>query len=194
MKKVLLIALVAVFGLTSVNAQDENTTGSFAKGDVFISGTASFSSVSFAGTSADAFTIAPSAGYFINENIALGLSVSYSDATLEFDGDDISVSTFGGGVFGRYYLTPSNQFSFFGNVGIGYSTADMAGVDLNTISAAFAPGISYFVSDCIAIEAAVGVLGYSSSKFDAEGEEAINTLINEKNTENNKAYSWFLGD
>ena len=30
--------------------------------------------------------------------------------------------------------------------------------------------------------------------FQRQIEEAINTLINEKNTENNKAYSWFLGD
>jgi len=30
--------------------------------------------------------------------------------------------------------------------------------------------------------------------FQRQIEEAINTLINEKNQENNKAYSWFLGD
>jgi|TARA_R100001510_G_C7496596_1_gene102058 hypothetical protein len=30
--------------------------------------------------------------------------------------------------------------------------------------------------------------------FQRQIEEAINTLINEKNQENNKAYSWFIGD
>lgn len=30
--------------------------------------------------------------------------------------------------------------------------------------------------------------------FQRQIEEAINTLINEKNTENNKAYAWFIGD
>jgi len=30
--------------------------------------------------------------------------------------------------------------------------------------------------------------------FQRQIEEAINALINEKNQENNKAYSWFLGD
>ena len=30
--------------------------------------------------------------------------------------------------------------------------------------------------------------------FQRQIEEAINTLINEKNQENNKAYCWFIGD
>ena len=30
--------------------------------------------------------------------------------------------------------------------------------------------------------------------FQRQIEEAINTLINEKNTENNKAFAWFIGD
>jgi len=32
------------------------------------------------------------------------------------------------------------------------------------------------------------------SFFQRQIEEAINTLINEKNQENNKAYAWFIGD
>jgi hypothetical protein len=30
--------------------------------------------------------------------------------------------------------------------------------------------------------------------FQRQIEEAINTLINEKNTENNKVFSWFIGE
>ncbi len=30
--------------------------------------------------------------------------------------------------------------------------------------------------------------------FQRQIEEALNTLINEKNTESNKAFSWFMGD
>ena len=30
--------------------------------------------------------------------------------------------------------------------------------------------------------------------FQRQIEEAINTLINEKNTENNKAFAWFIGE
>ncbi len=30
--------------------------------------------------------------------------------------------------------------------------------------------------------------------FQRQIEEAINTLINEKNQENNKAYAWFIGE
>ena len=30
--------------------------------------------------------------------------------------------------------------------------------------------------------------------FQRQIEEAINTLINEKNNENNKAYAWFIGE
>lgn len=166
---------VAVFGFTNVNAQDDKTIGGFAEGDIFIAGSASFSSVSIDGASVDAFSIAPSAGYFIKENIAVGLSISYSDATIDFDGDDIEASTFGGGVFGRYYCNPSSQFSFFGNLGVSYSTTDLGDADLNTFGVGLAPGISYFLSNNFAIEASVGVLGYSSSKI-GDDSDSINTF------------------
>lgn len=36
MKKLLFTAAIAVLGFTSVNAQEEMTTGGFANGDVFV--------------------------------------------------------------------------------------------------------------------------------------------------------------
>ncbi len=179
MKKLLFIA-IAVLGLTAVNAQEETKTGGFEKGDVFISGTVGFTTTSAGDISSDTFVIAPSAGYFVNENFAVGLSATYSEASVAFDlaedNAEVDAKTFGGGVFGRYYFTPANQFSFFGNLGVAYASTDFVGTDLNTFSVGLAPGINYFLSDCIAIEASVGVLGYSSAKFDVDGAEAVNTF------------------
>ncbi|MFT4806242.1 MAG: hypothetical protein ACI9YE_003474, partial [Psychroserpens sp.] len=48
MKKLLFMTAIAVFGLSNVNAQDENTIGGFEKGDVYVSGSVGFSNTKVA--------------------------------------------------------------------------------------------------------------------------------------------------
>ena len=178
MKKVLLIAAVAVFGLTSANAQDENTTGGFAKGDVYASGTVQFSNTKVADIKSNEFTFSPAVGYFINDNIALELNVLVGTGE---DFNEDKTSTFGAGLGATYFFAPANQFSFTLGAGVSYANSKFepnGGEEskVNAFGIAVAPGLNYFVSDCIALRASIGALSYTSAKADEDGAEAVNTF------------------
>ncbi|OUR91062.1 hypothetical protein A9Q87_11335 [Flavobacteriales bacterium 34_180_T64] len=178
MKKVLLIAAVAVFGLTSANAQDENKTGSFAKGDIYASGTVGFNSFKQGDAKSNDFTFSPAVGYFISENIALELNLLVGTGE---DTAETKTSMFGGGLGATYFFTPSNEFSFTLGAGVSYATAKVepnGGTEskVNAFGFAVAPGLNYFVSNCIALRASIGALSYTSAKADFDGAEAANNI------------------
>ncbi|MEM5566220.1 OmpW family outer membrane protein [Psychroserpens sp. AS72] len=182
MKKLLLMAAVAVFGFSNVNAQDENTTGGFAEGDVYVSGTVGFTSQSQDEAKTNNLSFSPTVGYFISENIALEFNLLVGSSKQEFGGAEDKQSQFGAGLGATYFFTPSEQFSFTLGAGVAYvsSKEEEAGFDddykVNTLGFAVAPGVNYFVSDCIALRASIGALSYTSSKADVDGAEALNTF------------------
>lgn len=184
MKKLLLSA-IAVFAFTAANAQ-ENL---FAKGDVFLSGTVNVGSTKQGDNSTTGFTFSPKAGYFVTENIAVGLGVDfYSNKNDNGAGSVDKDNNFGANVFGRYYFTPASQFSVFGQLGFGISsekntqevtvgnTTVSTDTKYNGFNVALAPGINYAISKHFSLEAAWGVLGYNSRKLDADGAKAANTF------------------
>lgn len=176
MKKVLLVAAVAVFGLNAT-AQEETTNGGFAQGDVFITGSVGYASHSSGDTEANHFEIAPSAGYFVSENIALGLRIGYmSDKSEVGNTTTEELSTLILGAFGRYYFMPADQFSIFGELGLNYLSVnnDIGGGEANGFGLALAPGISYFVSSNFALEARFGILGYQT--VEPDGGESNDTF------------------
>ncbi|WP_296383341.1 OmpW family outer membrane protein [Winogradskyella sp.] len=178
MKKLLFMAAVAVFGFTSVNAQEETTTGGFANGDIYVSGSVGFNSAKQADAKSNSFNFSPSVGYFINDNIALELNLLIG--TAEAANDD-KTTNIGAGLGARYFFTPSNQFSFTLGAGVSYTNSKFepnggAEAKFNTFAIAVTPGVNYFVSDCIALRASVGALSYSSAKADVDGAEALNNF------------------
>jgi len=181
MKKILLSA-VAVMAFGFANAQDVPTTG-FSQGDVFISGAVGYTSEKTGDFKTDQFKIIPRAAYFVTNNISVGVQLGYTTgtATTVVGGpvDPITVEndvkTFEAGAFGRYYFTPARNFSFFGQLGVGYmstKTEPEGGPDTKDtgINLGLAPGISYFVSEHIALEATFGLLGYNSVNPDGDGD------------------------
>ncbi len=204
MKKLLLIAAVAVFGFTNVNAQDDKTVGGFAEGDFYASGSIGYNSTEVGDFDVNSFTFSPSVGYFINENIALEATLIFgsSETTADFEGDSVGVdnSTFGGGLGATYFFTPSNQFSFTIGAGASYTSTksefDVDGSEeltTNTFGIAVAPGVNYFISECIALRASVGALSYTSSKLDVDGAESVNSFnINMNLTDINFAITFKL--
>ncbi|WP_299336185.1 OmpW family outer membrane protein [uncultured Psychroserpens sp.] len=178
MKKLLLMAAVAVFGFTNVNAQDENTTGGFAKDDVYVSGTVGFSNTKVADVKSNEFTFSPAVGYFISDNIALEANLLVGSGE---DFDEDKTSTFGAGLGATYFFTPSSQFSFTVGAGVAYASSKFepnGGEEskVNSFGVAVSPGLNYFVSDCFALRASVGALSYTSAKPDFDGAEATNTF------------------
>ncbi|RYJ45747.1 porin family protein [Flavobacterium beibuense] len=178
MKKVLL-SLTALFAFGLVSAQDTN--GGFANGDLFISGTVGFSNESTGDVKSNGFTVSPRLGYFVSENIAVGVSLGYTSTTDKAPNtEDETLSMLEVGAFGRYYFTPANKFSLFGQLGVAYASNKWEQGDLEAKSNGFniglAPGINYFVSDHLALEATFGILGYSTDKPDTDGAESTDTF------------------
>jgi len=180
MKKVLL-SLTALFAFGLANAQEATTSnGGFSQGDVFITGAVGFGSESTGDVKTNTFTFSPKAGYFVSENIAVGLSLAYTSTKDEAPGidgtEETKTNSFGAGAFGRYYFTPASQFSIFGQLGAGFQSDKTETGDVESKSNGFnvglAPGVSYFVSEHFAIEATFGILGYNTSKPDADGAES----------------------
>ena len=182
MKKLLLLSAIAVFGFSNVNAQEEGeSTKGFSKGDIFVTGSLSFGSESTGDIKENSFGFSPKAAYFVTENIAVGVALGYTSSKDEAPGvEDIEINMLEAGVFGRYYLTPAKQFSIFGELGANYQTSTWeqgpAELDTDGFNIGFAPGISYFVSDCIALEASFGVLKYATSEPDVAGSESTDTF------------------
>ena len=178
MKKLILTAAVALFAFTA-NAQDGAATGSFAKSDLFVSGTLGFSSTSQGDAKTSGFEFSPSVGYFLTDNIALEFGLGFgSDKAV----NDDKTTTVGVDLGARYFFTPASQFSFTVGAGFEYQTAttsfDAGGDDLkvNAFGFAVSPGVNYFVSDAFALRASIGALSYTSTKQDVSGADASNSF------------------
>ena len=125
--------------------------------------------------------------YFITDNISIGLaagiSSSRSDGVFEV-GDELRINSLSAGAFGRYYFTPKKRFSIFTELGVNYLTtkreyngfAAFTETRTNGFGARFAPGINYFVSKSIALEASVGILSYATAKDDLPGANSTNAF------------------
>lgn len=184
MKKILLSA-AAIMAFGFANAQDTPTKG-FTKGDVFASGSIGYGSEKTGENKNNVFTFSPKAGYFVTNNIAVGVKLGFtSGKDTEQVGPasiETKTNTFEAGAFGRYYFTPASQFSFFGELSAGFNSSktEIEGVPGESKSNGFnvgvAPGISYFVSNNIALEATFGLLGYKTNKPDVDGAESTDTF------------------
>lgn len=182
MKKVLLsVAALLAFGIAS--AQDDKTSEGgkgFSNGDIFMTGAVGISSEKTDDVKSTSFEIAPSAGMFVSDNIAVGLRLGFESTKNEAPlVEDEKITSFMVGAFGRYYTTPKNDFSFFAELGAYYMTnkVEQDPADefkTNTFGIQLTPNISYFVSEHFALEAGFGALSYQNEKPDADGTEATN--------------------
>lgn len=179
MKKII-FAAAALFAFGFANAQDKKESEGgkgFANGDVFISGSFGISSSKEGDLKTNGFEIMPRVGFFVSENIAIGGQIGYESTKVDNGVADATTNALSIGAFGRYYMTPASDFSLFGQLGVNYRTAeDAAEVKTNGFEVALAPGVSYFLSDNWAIEASIGVLGFSSEKEDVDGAENRTTF------------------
>ncbi|KOS06012.1 hypothetical protein AM493_08160 [Flavobacterium akiainvivens] len=188
MKK-LLFSLSTLLCITVAFAQETEPASGFLKGDAFISGTVGFGTQKTGDYKANQFTVAPKAGYFVSENIALGVGLGYrsqkSDQTDSFLGTtyETKTSTFEAGVFGRYYFTPASNFSIFTELSAAYATTKQeSNMDwatdftVNAFDVEFAPGFNYFVTRHLALEATFGFINYSTRKLDIDGAETTNAF------------------
>ena len=184
MKKLLLFAALAVFGLTDGIAQDEDNgngndtfTRGLNKGDIYLSGGLGYSSTSTDDVKNSTFIIMPAAGIMVTDNIAVGGTVGY----MSFQGEAGDVDTqdetvFQLGAYGKYIFNPENRFNYYAGLGVGYETRsyNLEGDDYkeNGIGGAAFLGAGFWLSDCVAIFTQVGAVEFSSTKPDFDNAEA----------------------
>ncbi len=176
----MLVGAVALFA--TVKAQVSTSTEGFAQGSTFITGAVGFASESIADEKTSGFTFAPSVGYFVTPNIAIGAKLGYTSLKNEEGSYEETTDLLTAGVFGRYYWMPASKFSIFAELGADYRslTEDDNAISneykANGFAIQLAPGMNYFLSNNFALEAKVGVLGYSSDKPDYTGAEATDNF------------------
>ena len=182
MKKVIL-SLVAVVALAfGANAQTD-------KGSMFIGGSLGFSSDKEAAPNAESlttFNIAPRFGYFVADNIAIGLGVGF-DSRKPAVANAESATSFFINPFARYYVpTAGENFKFFAELGVNYSTGDFLTTtttqDGNTETSEgssfgvnLSPNFAFFPASNWAVEFGIKGLYFESTSF--EGKEENKTTI-----------------
>jgi outer membrane protein W len=130
-------------------------------------------------------------GYFIADNVAVGLLVGFNTdknkqetpgtAPSKSTGEQTNNST-SLGLFGRMYTSPvDRKFALFGQLDLAYtmgkrtdedvfvsssgvSTSTKTRGERNSFGVMISPGVAFFLSDHIALEATFGAIGFSSGK------------------------------
>lgn len=125
MKKILLVGAVALCGL--VNAQ-------MTKGNWVVSGSTNIafsnasSKIKFDGNSVDGpkintFMVTPSVGYFVTDNIAVGMDLSFISVTQkDNDGDKSTNNTVSVMPTGTYYFKGATNVVPYAGAGVGYAS------------------------------------------------------------------------
>jgi outer membrane protein len=166
--------LLFVFVIVSAWAHAQTSAGS-----MMVGGSIAFSSSSRQGGSANddsGFVFAPSFGYFVSDNFAVGTSLWLGSSRSGTGAAKTTSSSFGLGPFARYYLFTSNeQFGFFGQAALSFQTGrtDPAFGNITktqTISFALQPGAAYFLNEHWAIE--LFLAGFSISSEDPNTDNA----------------------
>lgn len=173
MKKIFVLGFACF--IFQLNAQENEKAKDFGfnQKDFFVTG-----GISFITTDSDTdgfsinerFGIGTSVGRFLTEHIAAGISAEFS----AHNNGERTNNRYTAGVFGRYYATPENRFSLFGEFIASYANSE--GITPSFASYGYsitiAPGINYFLNEAFALQARFGQLGYSYNKRKDSNEES----------------------
>ncbi|MDO7848977.1 outer membrane beta-barrel protein [Hymenobacter sp. M29] len=189
MKKVLLFALLAASAQAS-HAQ------SIAAGTVSLGGSVGYSrntgkysytqgSTSYTQeTTSSQFTFTPSVGYFVKDNLAIGLNAgysayrksytSYTPAPTVVRAELDPTTTLRLGAYVQYYKMLTEQFGVLGTLSGGYQSSRDSQYNGNVIQefknsgyyAELTPGIIFFPIPKLGISASIGSLAYNHLSYD----------------------------
>ena len=154
MKKVLLVAAVMVMAVCGVQAQGKWYVGTTGIGAT--SGHPLFTGVMFQGDNT-AVGIAPEVGYNFSDNLAFGLGIGFASWGNE-------TSSFGINPYVRWSFWKKDNFAFYLQGDIQYTTFKMGPAKTNTFGIAVLPGVSYSFNEHFSMNCSVGSLGYAKTK------------------------------
>lgn len=134
------------------------------------------------------FTFMPVAGYFLNDRVAVGAGIGFDTQIYKDPQSTIEKTTTSKMVFspfGRYYLI-SGKGGIFAEASMGLSlgtnktfTSDVTDTqNVLGFSALISPGVYYYITPRMALEAKFGWLGFMSSvtKFDNDQKDMHNSF------------------
>ncbi|UOQ54205.1 autotransporter outer membrane beta-barrel domain-containing protein [Hymenobacter cellulosivorans] len=157
------------------------------------------------------FSLSPRAGYFLADNLVLGLITAYNHSRSESEGfDNVGIkntyTTKGNGYqlgpFVRYYKMLGEKAGFFGQLEAGYSRSSGESEDNNASLSTrknrgyyglLTPGFAYFPTPKLGLEITLGNVGYSKNTTvatDSFQQEPIRTT---ETTESGLGASFSLG-
>ncbi|CAL2105024.1 Outer membrane protein with beta-barrel domain [Tenacibaculum sp. 190524A02b] len=201
MKKLFLIAMILTLGI--VNGQEKNSKKIITKDSWFISGGFTINSENekinsnLGNNSPDVnkfgFGIAPETGIFIDDNLAIGLGIGYSYSKNQNVNDynrNDKAHVFSFSPFIKKYFSVSKNLLLSVKGELTYSSIKSKSefrdynsfnyrtyrTNGNSFDIGIRPGLSYFVSKSIALEANLGFLGYKTTSFenDSDNENITN--------------------
>ena len=132
------------------------------------------------------FSVNPGIGFFVADGWALGIDLGYQSSFSENTvGNSISTTeqtnrVFFASPFVRYYRTLGDRISFFGEVSVGSLSSGTSRVTPATptqggtnfkgyqIGLGITPGVTYFISPKVGIEASLGLLSYYYNQLKTE--------------------------
>lgn len=164
MKKLFLFAIL-LFGVATVQAQ-------ISKDHVLVGG--SLTNLNFDFNSQTSFDLTPKAAWFIKDGLAVG---AYAHFGLEHTHGSKSTSySYGVGPFARYFgisdkLPAFGKAKFFLEANAGFEGNDVSGSggkNTNGLGFGVGPGISYFITPTVGLEALLkynGTVGFGSETY-----------------------------
>jgi len=165
MKKTLLLAVVALFTIVNVNAQEKEKSAEGFKGTWWALGQLEYSDDDATDTSS--FTILPVVGTFVAPTVTVGMGVGYTTTTVgNADAVDAVVLM----PLARKYWGMSDKFFLFAQADVPVTLADT----VNTYGFNLRPGVDYFIGGKFTIEATFGAFGYNVT--DPDVGDATNKL------------------
>ena len=135
------------------------------------------------------FSVNPGIGFFVADGWALGIDLGYQSSFSESTvGSSITTTrqtnrVFFVSPFARYYRTLGERISFFGEVSVGSLSSGTTRVTPATptqgsttfkryqIGLGITPGVTYFISPKVGIEASLGLLSYYYNQLETELEK-----------------------
>lgn len=165
----------------SANAQTE-------KGKIMLGGQVGYdySKVKDADENSNSLTIAPSIGYFVGNNVAVGLGLGYqyeeNSALASSLFNSTKINAFQVAPFARMYKG-DGDFKFFGQLSVPMAWGEGKAGDktigkLETYGVALAPGFAYFPTSKIGVELSVRGLYFESNTLKPEGSNTNVTVNN----------------
>lgn len=193
MKKILTLAMLSAFALAA-NAQTE-------KGKTIAGGSIGYSNSKSNNDATESkqnsLTLLPSIGYFVKNNLALGLGIGYSRITEQNSektqyllNQKNTTDYFMISPFIRHYVNISDRFKFFsqfsvpmkwgnlesatGTTSPAVSVAPASNSKTTSIGVSIEPGFAYFPTKRIGIQLSLDGLSYAWNKTENKNSKAVN--------------------